>query len=158
MKILIDLQSIQGTSKNRGIGRYSLALSQELIRQASRHEVYLLLNSNMLDEIEDIHNLFDNLIPQDRIKIFESPKNIPHHGNSNLWRIKVAEKIREQFISSLSPDITYITSRFEGGDALSSIGEFSNKCLTAVTLYDLMPVFIYYDSYIKNCGAPNFFF
>ncbi|HEY2566582.1 MAG TPA: glycosyltransferase [Candidatus Aquirickettsiella sp.] len=157
MKILIDLQSIQGTSKNRGIGRYSLALSQELIRQASKHEVYLLLNSNMLDEIEDIHNLFDNLIPQDRIKIFESPKNIPDHGNSNLWRIKVAEKIREQFISSLSPDITYITSIFEGGDALSSIGEFSNKCLTAVTLYDLIP-FIYYDSYIKNCGAPNFFF
>jgi FkbM family methyltransferase len=159
MKIVIDLQSVQGISKNRGIGRYSLALSQELIRQAGAHEINLALNGNMLDSINVIRESFNGLISQDKIKIFEVPKNISGHDYSNAWRIKAAEKLREKYISTLSPDITYITSIFEGWieDAPTSIGEISNNSLTAATLYDLIP-FIHYDLYIKNNGAQHFFF
>jgi FkbM family methyltransferase len=159
MKIVIDLQSIQGISKNRGIGRYSLSLSQELIRQAGKHEIYLLFNGNMLTGNENILHSFDNLIPHNRIKIFEAPKKISGHDYSNLWNIKAAEKIREHFISTLCPDIVYISSIFEGWieDVPISIGEYSKNSLTAATLYDLIP-FIYSDLYIKKYGAPYFFF
>jgi FkbM family methyltransferase len=159
MKIVIDLQSAQGISQNRGIGRYSLALSQELIRQASAHEINLVLNGNMLDAITKIKESFKDLISLDKIKIFEVPKKISGHDYSNAWKIKAAEKLREQYISTLTPDITYITSIFEGWieDAPTSIGEIPNNGLTAATLYDLIP-FIHYDFYIKNNSAQYFFF
>lgn len=159
MKIIIDLQSLQGISCNRGIGRYSFSLTKELVRQASNHEVYLLLNSNLPKQIEAIRRSFDSLIPQDRIKIFDVPQKISGHDFANTWRIKAAEKIREHFINNLSPDIVFITSPFEGwiDDAPISIGELQSNHLTTATLYDLIP-FIYPDLYIKDFAAPNFFF
>lgn len=158
MKILIDLQSLQGISRNRGIGRYSLSVARELILQANNHEVYLLFNANML-EMENINKLFEGLIPQHRIKIFKTPRVTSGHHDLEFWKLKAAEKIREHYISNLSPDITYITSIFEGWveDIPISIGEFSNKGLTAVTLYDLIP-FINSESYIKGHKASHFFY
>lgn len=157
MKIVIDLQSIQGISRNRGIGRYSLSVAQELLCQAVKHEIYLLFNANLFEE--NINKLFDGLIPQHRIKIFKTPNKISSHDGSHHWRIKASEKIREHYISNLSPDIVYVTSIFEGWveDIPTSIGEFNNKGLTAATLYDLIP-FIYSESYIKGHPGAHFFY
>src|SRR5436190_6873550 len=159
MKIVIDLQSLQGISCNRGIGRYSLSLSQELARQAKHHEIYVLLNTNLPDQIDIIQSSFDSLVPQDRIKLFDVPQKISGHDYKNSWRIKAAEKIREHFINNLSPDIVYVSSVFEGwiDDVPVSIGELQSNHLTVATLYDLIP-FIYPDLYIKGFSAPHFFF
>ncbi|MES2142200.1 MAG: FkbM family methyltransferase [Pseudomonadota bacterium] len=158
MRIIIDLQSAQGISRNRGIARYSLELSKALIRQASMHEFYLLLNANCSNTIESVRNIFKNLIPQKQIKVFETPKKISGHDHKNYWRIQASEKIREHFLDSLAPDIVYISSPFEGwiDDAPISIGHLNHNYLTVSTLYDLIP-FIYPDFYIKNSGAPHFF-
>ncbi|MDQ8039574.1 MAG: glycosyltransferase, partial [Rickettsiella sp.] len=158
MRLIIDLQSVQGISRNRGIARYSLELSKALIRQANQHEIFLLLNANCSNTIESVRNIFNDLIPQEQIKVFESPTKISGHDHKNYWRIQAAEKIREYFLESLSPDIVYISSPFEGwiDDAPISIGHFNHNYLTVSTLYDLIP-FIYPDFYIKNSGAPHFF-
>lgn len=158
MKIVIDLQSNQGISKKRGIGRYSISLSQELARQ-SKHEIYLVCNANLPEEIEFIRDSFDGLVAPDHIKVFEVPKKISGHDFQHPWKIKAAEKIREQYIANISPDLVFISSIFEGwiDDAPVSIGEFTKNSLSAVTLYDLIP-FIYPNHYINNFSTPNFFY
>lgn len=159
MKILIDLQSLQGISKNRGIGRYSLSLTQEIARQATNHEIFLLLNGNYCKDIFTIRSVFEGVVPQKNIKVFESVRKISGHDYLNSWKINSAEKIRESFIKNINPDIVYISSLFEGwiDDIPISIGEFQKSNLTATTLYDLIP-YIYKDYYIQKQSTPNFFF
>lgn len=158
MRILIDLQSAQGMNENRGIGRYSVSLSQALARQAGDHEIYLLLNANHIKAIETVRAAFDGLVPPKKIKIFEAPKKIAAHDYKNAWRVKASEKIREHFIETLDADIVYISSIFEGwtDDSPLSIGEFQQNILTAATLYDLIP-YIYQDIYVQK-QAPHYFF
>jgi|GEM_PF-1495316 FkbM family methyltransferase len=159
MKILIDLQCLQGISKKRGIGRYSLSLTQELARQAFKHEIYILLNGNFSEDINIIRNQFNDIVSEKNIKIFESLKGISGHDYLNSWKINSAEKIREAFIKNISPDLVYISSLFEGwiDDIPISIGEFQEDNLTATTLYDLIP-YIYQDYYIQKQRTPYFFF
>ena len=159
MKIVIDLQSLQGNNRNRGIGRYSLALSQALLQNASQHhEIYLCLNCNDIEIIEEIRLNFNALIPDNKIRVFEIPKKEIHKTYNNSRELKIAEKIRENFIANLNPDIVYVSSVFERGkeDTPISIGEF-NRYLNAATLYDLIP-FIFSEYYINDCDTRNHFF
>ncbi len=146
MKIVFDLQSLQGNNRNRGIGRYSLALTQAILRQANHHEIYLCLNSNSIETIENIHLSFKTLIPENNIKIFDIPKTY-----KNINESKISEIIRESFIANLNPDLVYVSNIFERNkfDTPISIGEFNNLTLNAVTLYDLIP-YIYSKFYIKK--------
>jgi glycosyltransferase involved in cell wall biosynthesis len=158
MRIILDLQSVQGPSRNRGIGRYSLQLSKALIQQAKNHEIYIALNAHPIESVAFIRETFDSLIPQNRIKVFEAPHAISWHDYKNYWRIKAAEKIREHFLASLAPDIVFISSLFEGwGDIPLSIGELNHNYLTVTTLYDLIP-FIFREFYITNDEVCNFYF
>ena len=55
MKLVVDLQGAQTTgSKNRGIGRYSLALLEAMLRKAGEHEIWIALNSAFSDTIEPL--------------------------------------------------------------------------------------------------------
>ena len=54
MKLLIDLQGAQSESRHRGIGRYSLALALELVRQAGDDEVHILLNAQLHESIDEL--------------------------------------------------------------------------------------------------------
>ncbi len=159
MKIIIDLQSLQGSNRNRGIGRYSLALSQALIRQAQHHEVYLCLNSNDIEVVQEIRSNFNTIIADDNIKVFEIPRKNNHEIDGSSIKLKIAEKIRENFIANLHPDLIYISSVFERGkdDIPISIGGFNKSIVNAATLYDLIP-FIFSDSYIKDNDAHNHLF
>ncbi len=159
MRIVIDLQSTQGISANRGIGRYSLAITKELIRKSNEHEVFLILNTNFSESIKKIRYIFQDLLPQNRIKVFDTLHDISGHHYKNIWKIKTSEKLREFFIATLSPDIVFIPSLFEGwaDDLPTSIGEFHQTYLCATSHYDLIP-FIYSDLYIKNQPAPFHFY
>lgn len=159
MRIVIDLQSAQGICANRGIGRYSLALTKELIRKSIEHEIYLILNTNYTKSIQNIRCIFQDLLPQNRIKVFDSLDKISGHHYKNIWKIKTSEKLRECFIATLSPDIVFIPSLFEGwaDDLPTSIGEFHQTSLSVTSHYDLIP-FIYSDRYIKNQPTPHHFY
>ena len=159
MKIIIDLQSLQGNNRNRGIGRYSLALSQAILQHPHHHEISLCLNNNDIENIENIRSKFKALIPDDHIKIFEIPKIDNNKSFTNFARSKIAEKIRENFIANLNPDLIYVSSIFEQGkdDIPISIGEFNQSSLNTATLYDLIP-FKFYKHYIKDNNARNFLF
>lgn len=140
MRIVIDLQGAQTGSRFRGIGRYSFAVAQGIVRHAGTHEVWLVLNGAHTDSVLEIRRIFEGTIPQDRICVFEAlPAALeedPVHG----WHTGASEKIREHFIEKLCPDIVLVTSLFEGYDAVASVGTLCGAEHTAVILYDLIPL------------------
>lgn len=42
MRIVIDLQGAQSASRYRGIGRYTLELAKEMVRQRGEHEILVV--------------------------------------------------------------------------------------------------------------------
>lgn len=143
MRIVIDMQGAQSSgSRQRGIGRYTLSITQAIVRNRGKHEVVLALNNLFPDTIEPIRASFDGLLPQENIRVWGAPNPMHSLSNENTWRRRTAELVREAFLASLKPDIVLISSLFEGlvDDAVTSIGLLSRTVPTAVILYDLIPL------------------
>lgn len=137
MRIVVDLQGAQSESRFRGIGRYSLSLALAIARNAGKHEVWIVLNNRMPESILDIQTEFSRLIPKDRIRVFDVPRDL-----SSAWMVSASELIREEFLGSLNPDVVLVSSLFEdpGAGAITSVGASTQRYKTAVVLYDLIPL------------------
>ena len=152
MRIVIDMQGAQSTgSRNRGIGRYTLSLAKAIIRNRGDNEIFLALNGMFADTIESIRAAFDGLLPQENIRVWESPGPVCYVSNENDWHRRSAELVREAFLANFKPDIVLVSSLFEGlgDDAVTSIGKLSCTIPTAVILYDLIPL-IQRQPYLEN--------
>lgn len=142
MRIVIDLQSVQGESRKRGIGRYSLALAQAMAKVGKDHEIWIALSGLFPDTIERIRGTFEGLVSPQRIVVWEAPGPVAAHDPANTWRREAAELIRESFLASLRPDILHVSSVFEGwvDNSVTSVGKGPENVLTSVTVYDLIPL------------------
>lgn len=143
MRIVIDMQGAQTESRFRGIGRYSMALAQAIVRNGREHEVWVVMNNRFPDAIAYIRSAFKELIPPERLFAFDIPTSVSWEAPSNNWRRHAAELIRQRFITELRPDIVHVSSLFEGAklcDAVISVGGTEPRVPTAVTLYDLIPL------------------
>ena len=152
MRIVIDMQGAQSTgSRERGIGRYTLALAKAIVRSRENHEVFIALNGLFPETVEPIRETFNDLLPQEYIRVWYAPAPVDAMDRRNDPRRLVAELLREQFLASLSPDVVLVTSLFEGlgGAAVTSIGSLSSEVPNAVIFYDLIPL-IYRDFYLQN--------
>ena len=153
MKIIIDLQACQSDSRSRGIGRYSLSLAQNMVKQLTlrSHDVWIVLNDNFPDTIIPLSSIFQESIAADKIVILRLPSEVSGVLIENSWRNRAAELIREYFIAQFQPDYVHVTSLFDGwgDDAISSVCVGSDKFNTVVTLYDLIP-YILDDIYLQD--------
>jgi glycosyltransferase involved in cell wall biosynthesis len=142
MRLLIDLQGAQTDSRHRGIGRQARALAINLIEAAKEHDVHILLNASLKDGFDELRQEFLKVLPSDHIKTFAVPGAVRELDGGNLWRMRVAELLREAAIADLRPDVLYVTSLFEGvvDDAVTSIGLMQAPYATAATLFDLIPL------------------
>lgn len=142
MRIVIDMQGAQTESRFRGIGRYSLAFVQAIVRNRGEHEVYLALSNFFPETIGPIRAAFDGLLPQENIRVWSAIGSVKECQPDNTWSRETAEIIREAFLASLRPDIIHVTSLFEGylDDAVTSIGRFDKFTPVSVSLYDLIPL------------------
>lgn len=150
MRIVIDMQGAQSESRFRGIGRYTMAFAQAVVRNRGKHEVIIALNAAFADTIGPIRAAFDGLVPQHLIVVWEAPRPFSALDVANATRRRAAEQIREAFLASLRPDWIVVTSLFEGlgDDVATSIGLHA-VLPTAVVLYDLIPL-IHADRYLKD--------
>jgi glycosyltransferase involved in cell wall biosynthesis len=151
MRIVIDMQGAQTASRFRGIGRYTMALAQAVVRNRGEHEIILALSGLFPDSIEPIRAAFDGLLPQESIRVWHALPPVAHIDTANHWRRHAAEYTREAFLSSLKPDVIHVTSLFEGlvDNGVTSIGELPSVAAVAVTLYDLIP-YIHRKPYLEN--------
>lgn len=145
MRIVIDMQGAQTESRFRGIGRYTTALVQAIARNASEHEIWVVLNNNFQETFEGVRISLADLVPMERILNFAVAQKISWESPSNTWRRRASELIREKFLSDLDPDIVLVTSLFEGANkcgAALSLGIFDSNPdhKVAVILYDLIPL------------------
>lgn len=159
MRLVIDMQGAQTASRFRGIGRYTLALTQEMARQRGENEILLALNAAYADSIEPIRAAFADLLPTDAIKVYEVPSPVGGHDAANDARRKVAERMVEAFFASLQPDVIFIPSLFEefGGEAVTSVHVLHNAIPTAVTLHDLIPL-IHGDIYLQDPAMSRWYY
>jgi len=150
MRIVIDMQGAQTESRFRGIGRYTMAFAQAVVRNRSEHEIILALNGLFPETIEPIRSAFNGLLPQENIRVWHAPGPVREEQPGNDARREVAELMREAFLASLQPDVIHISSLFEGyvDDAVTSIGRFDQVTPVSVTLYDLIPL-LNPDHYLK---------
>ncbi|MGH7068035.1 MAG: glycosyltransferase family 4 protein, partial [Acetobacteraceae bacterium] len=156
MRLLIDLQAAQAGNRERGIGRYALALTEALLRQAASHEVWIALNDAFPETIEPLRALFDRLLPQQRIVVWRTPMPAAGNNPANDWRRSAGEILRESFIAGLEPDIVYLPSLFEGlvDDAVTSVGQITDGTRAAVAIHDLIPL-MRPDLYLADPAVAN---
>lgn len=142
MRIVLDLQACQASSMHRGIGRYSLALAQAMVRQGAGHDIRIVLNSGFPDSAAALRMAFSSLLPAAAIHSFATPLPVAEGNPDNRWRLLAAERIREHYLASLRPDAVHVSSLFEGfGDnSVNSVLHGAGAFDTAVTLYDLIPL------------------
>lgn len=157
MRLVIDLQGAQTASRFRGIGRYTMALTRGILRNAGDHEIWIVLNGALEESVDQVRSDLAGLVPNERIRVFETPGRIAEMDERNGPRCRAAEMLREQFIALLVPDVVLVTSLFEGfnDDAIGSVGTFVDGVRTAVVLYDLIPLLnpaTYLGSpYVQEC-------
>jgi glycosyltransferase involved in cell wall biosynthesis len=160
MRILLDLQACQSKgSRHRGIGRYSMSLALAMLRQGKGHEFWIALTARFPETIDPIRHVFAGLLPPEQIKVFSVPADCSAHDPANAWRCRAAEQIREDFIARLQPDVVHVSSLFEGltDDAVTSIGALRGGFLTAVTVYDLIPL-LRKDIYLTDASVRQWYY
>ena len=143
MRIVIDMQGAQTTgSRHRGIGRYTMALVQALLRQGGAHEIRIALNGLFPESIAPIRAALAGAVPEQHIHVWHAPGPVGMLSGANGWRRKSAQLLREAFLASLAPDVVLVTSLFEGlaDDFVGSVGMLGAGPPTAVILYDLIPL------------------
>lgn len=151
MRIAIDMQALQASNSKRGIGRYTSGLVKKILEINHEHDIFLVLNGLLTDGVEYVKKEFSGLLSPNNIYVWQAVSPVDHLGLINDGRRNAAQKIREDFISRLEPDIILVTSLFEGlgDDAVVSISNYESSIPTAVILYDLIPL-IHKSIYLDN--------
>ena len=67
MKILIDLQSAQSSSRFRGIGKYSMSLVKHMLNAGSQHQFSILLTSYEQESIDQLKKELADFITEESI-------------------------------------------------------------------------------------------
>lgn len=151
MRLVIDLQACQASSKNRGIGIYSLALAQSMVRFRGQHEILILLSDQFPETIEPIKTAFEGLLPASAIRVWKSVGYIRASQSGRDIERNLALRARESFLATLQPDFIHVASLFEGfdDDVASETRRSSLGTPVAVTLYDLIPL-LFSKTYLAN--------
>lgn len=159
MRIVIDMQGAQSlSSRNRGIGRYVISIVQAIVHHRNDHEIFLALNGLFPESVDSITTRFDRILPSENIRIWYPPAGVSFTSRSSHFTAKSAEIIRNFFLASLSPDVLYVTSLFEGfnEDVVVDICSSEVVVPTAVTLFDLIP-YIHPDPYLKDKRVASWY-
>jgi glycosyltransferase involved in cell wall biosynthesis len=159
MRILIDLQGAQNSSRYRGIGRYSAALTKAIVQNRGDHEIFILLNGLFGGTVEQIRREYSSLLPENHIAVFSAPSPAEALVSNNAWRREAAELIREAMINDIAPDVLLITSLFEGAldNSITSTGRLPTRTKVAVVLHDLIP-FVDPEPYLFNLAAVDWYY
>jgi glycosyltransferase involved in cell wall biosynthesis len=161
MHIVIDLHAVQGESRFRGIGRYSLSLARAMAVEAKarKHRVTLVLSDMFPESVPMLREVFAGIVDQDRISIFATAGQTAEMVSENLWRTRASEILREQHIAALKPDVLHVASLFEGwlDNVVTSVhANAALKTPTAVTLYDLIP-YVLPELYLQDVGYRTYY-
>ncbi len=160
MRIVVDLQGCQSSAHGqRGIGRYSMALVRAMARDCGDDELIVVLNGSAQGDIGRIRAELADILPGGQIIVWHGVDGTRSDQPGNRWRGRAARLAREDFLRSLRPDVVHVSSFFEGfiDDTVTSIPDVAEDFVTAVTLYDLIPL-VNQDIYLSDQQMRDWYF
>ncbi|WCE05197.1 glycosyltransferase [Pseudoxanthomonas sp. JBR18] len=152
MRIVIDIQGVQTESRHRGIGRYSSALLEAMLRQPRNHEFWLVSNASL--DAPGLGSLMD-LLPAERMVEFSSVQPSHWQDPSNAWRRAASEQLRSSFLQTIQPDVVHVSSLIEGSNDAAVTSISAGAGFTSATLYDLIP--LHDRSYLSSESVASWY-
>lgn len=149
MRIVIDCQGAQNSSRDRGIGRYTLSLLSALVRQCGSDEIILLLNGLFPESVKKIKNQYEELLGENSIVIWSSAGPVASLDEGAKDNIRDAMLARDAAIESVNPDLVIITSYVDclNDNTVSSLS-LNSQYDSALIFYDAIPLLLK-DVYLK---------
>lgn len=114
MKLWIDGQCFQSSSRARGIGRYAIELVRALAQLRPDYELHISLNSNSLERAALAHDRLRSVLPKAQIHTWHG---IEDGGEGNLGftnHIQLSGHALLHHVTGIAPDIALSISPFEG--------------------------------------------
>jgi glycosyltransferase involved in cell wall biosynthesis len=145
MRVVLDLQACQASSRFRGVGRYSMSLAHALVAEllGRGHEVVIALNGSFRDEVTQVRASFEKRFSGLRYFEFSIPSPCAAKDMNNQWRQMASRLLRECALASLEPDMVHVATLMADGwedDTVASVGLLGLHVPTALTHYDLIPL------------------
>ena len=152
MELLLDLQSLLGPARERGLGRYSLELAAALAAHERVTAMGVLLNGGVPSaDLLLARHLIKSRLPEANVHVFDAPW--PWIGPSGAFDVQAhrdAEYVRDAFIRDLQPDAVLVCSLFERPSTSVISVPAGARPFTAVVAYDALQ---FND---PSCAVPDF--
>jgi glycosyltransferase involved in cell wall biosynthesis len=141
MKVLVDLQSCQGQSREHGIGRWSLHFTRALARRPEV-ELHVLVSDRFPGSVSALQRELADLVPEDRFHLACLPEGIARLAGPSERLLATADELWRSAIRSVAPDAVVLTSVFEGlvEDIWVSARHEATDPLVAAVVYDFIPL------------------
>lgn len=157
MRLLLDLQGVQGAARHAGLGRYSLELARALIRGRGAHEVQILVNTRLAEPAARLAEEFAPILGHHAIRRWQAPEGAAAGSQPQAPRRRLAEQIRAQAVADAAPDILHLGSVFEGWrhDVVTTWPAELERPAIAATVHDLIPLTLretYLDGMWREAG------
>ena len=139
MKIVIDMQGVQGRNKKSEVRNELLLFAKFIVLNRRKHDVVLVLSDQFPETISSIRLEFKGILSKDKIKVWHSVNPISEQQSFNKSRNEVALLIRESFIKSLNPDVVHITGFLDGyfDDSVVNVLKKNLNTVSSVSVHDL---------------------
>lgn len=157
MRLMLDLQGVQGAARHAGLGRYSLELARALVRGRGPHEVQILLNMRLAESAAWLAGEFGPLVGPGGILRWTAPEGCAAGLQPQSPLRRLAEHIRAEVISAAAPDLLHLGSVFEGfrHDVVTTWPAEFTRPPIAATVHDLIPMTLretYLDGHWREAG------
>lgn len=141
LRVLLDVQALQGQSRHRGLGRYSLEFAAAFAALPEVSDALLLVNGGGSPaELLATRRLIERRVHQAKVLVFDAPWPWAGGDDTSVERHRAAELVRAQYIRELAPDLVVVCSLFEGfNESVISVPRGSHP-FTAVIGYDVLPL------------------
>jgi len=150
MKLLVDLFSLQTTSRFRGIGRYVHSLVTEMIRLRGANEFVALANSMYAGTFEQLRQEFIRLLPAGGFLPYSHNGLNVDEGDNDPY-FDIAATLGRHVYQVITPDIILYPSIFEGWGEQGAVPlpekEFPSSFRSAI-IYDFIP-YRFYQQFLE---------
>ncbi|MAN65812.1 MAG: hypothetical protein CME91_04070 [Hyphomonadaceae bacterium] len=151
MKIWVDGQCLQTSSRNRGIGRYVFEFLRALSQSASDIDLHVSLNAVMADEAIAARRELLAFLTNDHIHVWHGMTSIGEAEAGYSDARAQSQMALTHHVNCLAPDVALCASTFEGFFD-PAVPLFPNAGLVpplAAIFYDAIP-YRYKDRYLRR--------
>lgn len=149
IKVLIDMQAVQGLSRFRGLGRFARSFVKAMFNTKGCNDVHLLFNERLGKEFVEE---FESIVGKDHLHFFDAGVATAAVNPHLTFNLPVAKAAYRAKVAEINPDILHLPSFFEGygDDSVMDATEYPGGWKVVVTLHDLIPYVLqkeYLDGY-----------